>query len=387
MTDERAVDGRKNTPTLYKEKLKCMKERLTRCLQLLKIDHDNQVSKTAFDLIEKTVSDLVKKTQYGEWITALNAIAGSCILNQRILSQSEIYDFLTVAVATNIEEKRRTKAIDDVIFKIYTDIMTNYQSSDPRLKIEYPKIVVDAIAILASGVDAGGKKILVHNIEGYYQMRKLDASEAATTSRNLVTPAKKTTTTSATAASIATLADRRKMEELQSTPPSPLSGSKMLQDDNKLQRVYRDRDEKSDILDSLNKITNRSKRDLEGSISKLQKTDIIRIRDLCLNYDRLQKYTKLITAKGNSLEHQQKFKIALEKDIGRELSEFQLQHAANSIRKAKLYIENVLDRKFVPHGSYGINHTKHNLEYGYLIVGLMQSSRKRAALKTTKEGS
>jgi hypothetical protein len=383
MIDVHAIDGQKNMPTLYKEKLKCMKERLTRCLQLLKIDHDNQISKTAFDLIEKTVSDQEKKTQYGEWITALNAVAGSCVLNQQILSQSEIYDFLTVAVATNIEEKRRTKAIDDVIFKIYTDIMTNYQSSDPRLKIEYPKIVVDAIAILASGVDAGGKKILVHNIEGYYQMRKLDASDAASTSRTIATPAKKTTTTSATAASIATLANRRKMEELQSTPLPPLSGSKMSQDANKLQQGYRGRD----ILDSLNKITNRSKRDLEGSISKLQKTDIIRIRDLCRNYDKLQKYTKLIATKGNSLEQQQKFKIALEKDIGRELSEFQLQHAANSIRKAKLYIENVLDRKFVPHGSYGINHTKHNLEYGYLIVGLMHSSRKRVALKTTKDGS
>ena len=382
MIDEHKVDGHKNTPALYKEKLKCMKERLTRCLQLLKIDHNNQISKTAFELIEKTVSDQAKKTQYGEWITALNAIAGSCVLNQQILSQSEIYDFLTVAVATNIEEKHRTKAMDDVIFKIYTDIMTNYQSSDPRLKIEYPKIVVDAIAILSSGVDAGGKKIFVHNIEGYYQMRKLDASEA----RDLAIPTKKTMTTSATAASIATLVDRRKMEERQSTPTS-LSGTKMSSDDNKPQQVHRGRDEKLDILDSLSKITNRSKRDLEGSISKLQKTDIIRIRDLCRNYDKLQKYTKMILTKGNSPEQQQKFKIALEKDIGRELSEFQLQHAANSIKKAKQYIENVLDRKFVPHGSYGINHTKHNLEYGYLIVGLMQSSRKRTALKATKEGS
>jgi hypothetical protein len=51
--------------------------------------------------------------------------------------------------------------------------------------------------------------------------------------------------------------------------------------------------------------------------------------------------------------------------------------AANSIRKVELYIENVLDGKFIPHGSYGINHTKHNLEYGYLVVGLMQSSRKK----------
>jgi hypothetical protein len=382
MIDEHKVEGHRNTPALYKEKLKCMKERLTRCLQLLKIDHNNQISKTAFELIEKTVSDQAKKTQYGEWITALNAIAGSCVLNQQILSQSEIYDFLTVAVATNIEEKRRTKAIDDVIFKIYTDIMTNYQSSDPRLKIEYPKIVVDAVAILSSGVDAGGKKILVHNIEAYYQMRKLDASEA----RDLATSAKKIMTTSATAASIATLVDRRKMEERQSTPTS-LSGTKMSSDDNKPQQVHRGRDEKLDILDSLSKITNRSKRDLEGSISKLQKTDIIRIRDLCRNYDKLQKYTKMIMTKGNSPEQQQKFKIALEKDIGRELSDFQLQHAANSIKKAKQYIENVLDRKFVPHGSYGINHTKHNLEYGYLIVGLMQSSRKRTALKATKEGS
>ena len=47
--------------------------------------------------------------------------------------------------------------------------------------------MVDAIAILASGVDAGGKKILVHNIEGYYQMRKLDASDLATSSRNRAT--------------------------------------------------------------------------------------------------------------------------------------------------------------------------------------------------------
>jgi hypothetical protein len=31
-----------------------------------------------------------------------------------------------------------------------------------------------------------------------------------------------------------------------------------------------------------------------------------------------------------------------------------------------------LDGKFVPHGTYGINHTKHDLEYGYLIVGLVR---------------
>ena len=108
----------------------------------------------------------------------------------------------------------------------------------------------------------------------------------------------------------------------------------MSPDDYKPQKVLRGREEKSDIIDSLNKITDRNKRDLEASISKLQKTDIIRIRDLCKNYDKLEKYTKLIMTKGNNLEQQQKFKIALEKDIGRELSEFQLQHASKFNKKS-----------------------------------------------------
>ena len=79
----------------------------------------------------------------------------------------------------------------------------------------------------------------------------------------------------------------------------------------------------------------------------------------------------------------QKFKTALENETGRKLSSHQLQRAANSIRKAKLYIENILDGKFIPHGSYGINHIKHNLEYGYLIVGLMQPSKRK--ITTIKE--
>jgi hypothetical protein len=47
--------------------------------------------------------------------------------------------------------------------------------------------------------------------------------------------------------------------------------------------------------------------------------------------------------------------------------------------------DNVLDGKVIPHGSYGINHTKHNLEYGYLIVGLMQPRKKRTITTISKE--
>ncbi|HEU4824779.1 MAG TPA: hypothetical protein VFS97_15260 [Nitrososphaeraceae archaeon] len=109
----------KDSPTQYEEELKSMKERLTRCLQLLNINYnDNQISTTAFKLIEKALSEqTTKKTYLGQWIIALNTIAGSCLLNQRVFSQSEIYDFLAVAVTTSIE--RRTKVIDEIIFRIY----------------------------------------------------------------------------------------------------------------------------------------------------------------------------------------------------------------------------------------------------------------------------
>jgi hypothetical protein len=132
-----------------------------------------------------------------------------------------------------------------------------------------------------------------------------------------------------------------------------------------------------ELVESLNKITDRSKKDIQASIAKLQRRDIERIKDLCKNYNKLQKYSKLIT----DTDDLQKFKTALQNEIGKKLSDHQLRHAVKSIRKVKLYIENVLDGKFIPHGSYGINHTKHNLEYGYLIVGLMQPNRRRTTTR------
>jgi hypothetical protein len=339
-----------DTPAQYEEEIKCMKERLTRCLQLLKKNNDNQISKTAFKLIE---NDHSRETRYGNWIIALNAIAGSCLLNQRELSQSEVYDFLTLAVTTTIQG--RTKTIDDTVFRIYKDIMATYESSDEKLKIAYPKIIVDAVAVLAKGEDESGKKIPIHNVEYYYQMRKSDAMSASVTAASDVPFADTAiVTTAASAASIKSIGRDMKVEE----------------------PTLR-KDEESELIDILNKITDRGKKDIQTSIAKLEGRDVHRLEDLCKNYSKLQEYSKLIADTDNL----QKFKAALQSESGRKLSEHQVQHAASSIKKAKLYVENVLDGKFTPHGSYGINHTKHNLEYGYLIVGLMQPSRKRTGTR------
>jgi len=238
-----------------------------------------------------------------------------------------------------------------MIFRIYRDIMANYESSDNKLKISYPRIIVDIVSILAKGVDTRGNKIPLHNLEHYYQMRKSDTiSTSAIASQVPIS--------TATAASIKSIESNGKKEE-----------------------PTLNRDEESELVEVLDKITDRGKKDIQKSIAKLDRRDIERIKDLCKNYNKLQKYSKLITDADNL----QEFKTALENETGRKLSSHQLQRAANSIRKAKLYMENVLDGKFIPHGSYGINHTKHNLEYGYLIVRLMQPSKRRTMSTTTKE--
>ena len=344
MKNNRAPD----VPTPSEEEIKFMKERLTRCLQLLKLNRDDKISKTSFNLIEKSpVNGL--KSRNGNWIIPLNAIAGSCLLNQRVFSQSEVYDFLTVAVTTSLEG--RTKAIDELVFRIYRDIMATYDSLDDKPKIAYPKIIVDVVAILAEGVDTSGKRIPVHNVEVYYQTRKSDVISSTPPALPSETPA-----TAATAMSIRSIAKTPKTEN------EPIPIDKVIE---------------SELITVLTTITGRNRNDIQVSLDRLGRRDFLRLTDLCSNYNKIQKYSKIVTDLGDL--HQ--FKAELEKDIGRKLSNYQIQHAANSVRKVKLYIENVLDGKFVPRGSYGINHTRHNLEYGYLVVGLMQSSRKRTAIK------
>lgn len=318
----------------YQQAMNSLKEVLSRCLQMLKINHYKDINQSSIHYIENSSQEHI--TAFGNWIICLNAIADSCLANKRTLSQSETYDFLTVAVATNIEEKKRNKTMDDIIFRIYRDIMANYETSEYKLKIAYPKIIVDVVAILAKGLNLDGKKVALYQVELYYQKRKETAISIVP--KTITIPR----STSATAASIVTI-------------------------EKKKDALYINEDDKEKTIDILNNLTGRTKKELELSLSKLQRIDIIRLWHLCENYSKLQRYCEIIHGS------EERFKVELQKDLGRKLSIHQLQRAATSIKQAKMYIENVLDGKFQPHGSYGINHVKHNLEYGYQLIGLIQS--------------
>ncbi len=270
---------------------------------------------------------------FGKWITAMKAIADSCVVNARLFSQSEACDFLTVA-AKGVDPKRAgSKIVSDTTFHIYVDIMENYNKAGNKLKLNYPRVIVDSISALDKGVDTKGEAVGIYGIDRYYQERKQTAPEedpaASYSTKPFVEPSGGSPSSRA--------------------PPSF----------------------SNELVESLAQITGRPRRDLERSLMNLQTLEIKKMEDLSQNYKRLQRFSRISKSS--------QFKKEVEKELGRRLTENQLQHAANSIRKARPYIENVLDGKFVPHGTHGINHVKHNLEYGYQLMGLMEPRKRRSS--------
>lgn len=224
------------------------------------------------------------------------------------------------------------------------DIMENYNSYDDTLKSDYPRIIVDIISILHKGIDTKSVKVSLISIDKYYQSRKIQTTTARATTITITTP---TTTTAAASA-------QHKDKNMLSTSDST-----------------------EELIESLSQITGRRKRtDLEESLARLQKADLKRIHELCHNYSRLQKYNNLITG---GLE--QEFKKEIQRELKRRLEPQQLRRAIESVRRVRIYIENILDNKFTPDASHGINHIKHNLEYGYQLMDLIER-RQREVLRS-----
>jgi len=305
-------------------------------LDILKIREDSESYRSITQTTITKVPLTIMKT-HGSWITAMKLIADcSGILNYNnnnghVLSQTQLYDFLVLATKV-IEEERANN--NNILLKILRDIMENYEYFSDYLKSNYPRIIVDVISILHKGIDTKGSKVNPVCIEKYYQSRKQQQATMAKEEEEI--PAKATTT--------ATIAAIHKGEVIL----------------------------KEDFVESLAQITNRGEKELEESLAKLQDSDMKCISELCLNYSRLQKYSKLI-AEGS----EQEFKKEIQRELGRKLEAHQLRCATDSVKRVRTYIENILDNKFIPDISHGINHVKHNLEYGYQLMNLIERRRQK----------
>ena len=296
---------------------------LNYCLDALKIRNDSpgfNLNKTEHFLKNITTENIAI---FSVRILVLKFIADSIASYfGQIIPQSQLYDFLTLATEGIREQKRL--GTRDIVFKIYQDIMENYQNSDNIIRNNYPGIIVDVVAILDTGFDTTGKKVAVYGVYDYYLMRKSQANVLA----------------------------EPKIKTINKTQHQIMG--------------------KHILIQTLIQITDRSEEELELLLTKLTESDIRKISNLCTNYTRIEKYCRLI------LTSPKDFRSEVEKELGKKLTDNQVQIAAISIRKVAKYIENILDGKFVPHDSHGINHIKHNLEYGYQVMGLIESKRKKS---------
>ena len=291
------------------------------CLDVLKIKEGTEVYTNAVELKQKA------QISSNEWIIAMKTIASASYITSYIFSQSQLSDFLTLA-AKGVEQDKTSS--DIIIFKMYRDIIENYDNFTDSLKTNYPGIIVNVISVINRG-----SRVNPISIEKYYQSIKQQAAMAE--EERLEKTSMTTMTTTAAAAAI----HKAKI---------PLS--------------------KDDVVECLVHIINRDRRELEKSIERLSYSDLKKISEISRNYSKLQRYsTKLIT--------KEEFKNEIQKEVGRELRPYQLTRAANSIRRVQLYIENILDNKFVHDSSHGINHIKHNLEYGYSLMNLIKLPRRR----------
>lgn len=311
--------------------------------------------------IKQDTSSLVKNLETSDndefWINIMKAIVVICDENKYIFSKAELCDFLTIGARgldnkkyetiVNSENQLMNKVVSDAIFSIYKDIMENYDNVDNELKNYYPKIILNIISIIRRGSDISGEKVNLYGLERYYLKNKHDA---ANKKLDISEPI---------------VADVQNTDNLDAKKPNDNSSLQPLIPSSVNENIM----SKKDLVNSLSVITGRKKNELNELLAKIPEQDFKKITDLCLNYSKLQKYSRLIGT--------EEFSHQIEKELGRKLNDRQLQHATISIRKVKTYVENVLDGKFVPHGSHGINHVKHNLEYGYQLMGLIEYRRRR----------
>lgn len=262
-------------------------------------------------------------TPSDKWFHVLKILAICSVKNNFVFSQSQIYDLLTIF--SRIADEKKKEVVNTVTFNVYKDVMENHHKLEENLKLIYPVIIVNLMHIIKYNKDIDGNLVNLFSINNYYQKSKSNINQELQKIRSF---------------------------EFQ---------DKRLEGNN------------TETISILELFTGRIEKDLLKLYSNLQESDQKKIADLCSNYQKIQDYGKLIETEN--------FSDVIEKEIGRKLSDSQLQHAANSIKKTKVYLENVLDGGFIPKGKHGINHVKHNIEYGFQLMGIIQSKRRKSEIK------
>ncbi len=325
------------------------------------------------------------------FIIVLKTIASFLQINNFAMEKSKLYDFFINSynfLSVNIDKSERDiqinsklSLVDNIVFEICHDILLTYDSHDVKTKIQFPNLVVDILSILFFKVDTYGKGVSLFQIKSYYGNKK----DSIANKRYLYqsTISNKGYEKAKPPDIIGLNTKKPEVDFIISptnlTPPelSPPMQS-LAQTTTTINHIYNAKthlapdnfeycEDAEGIVYRLAEITNREPDSIRGSLSILPGKEIRKLFDICNNYNKIIKYSQFETIKD--------FKQEIENELGRTLSDKQVRHSQISIKKVQFYIANILDGKFEPHLTHGINHIKHNFEYGYRLVGLIRNTK------------
>jgi hypothetical protein len=294
--------------------------------------------------------------------------------NTFVLQKSDVYDFFIMSYKFLIDHliKKQVNSIpftlstfDNVVFEICNDFLHSYDTFDKNMKIQFPNLLVDVLSIIFFKSDLDGKKISLFQLKTYYESKKSSLLEHVYSypSKELqVLPGKSNKNSKELIDSIDTV---RTPSIIQKTYTDVKRDEAPSYDSELVNNVYLT----DEMVLRLAQIVQRDPDQVKKSLSVLPKKELQKLHDICNNYSKILRYGKLIELKD--------FKTEIESELGRSLSDKQIRHSQISIKKVQFYIENILDGKFETHLTHGINHVKHNFEYGYRLVGLINNAKSK----------
>ena len=294
--------------------------------------------------------------------------------NTFVLQKSDVYDFFIMSYKFLIDHliKKQVNSIpftlstfDNVVFEICNDFLHTYDTFDKNMKIQFPNLLVDILCIIFFKSDLDGKKVSLFQLKTYYESKKSSLLEHVYSypSKELqFLPGK-------------SIKNSKEPIDNIDTVRMPLTMKKTYTD------VKRDNAPSyapelvntgymtDEMVLRLTQIVHRDPDQVRKSLSGLPEKELQKLHDICNNYNKVLRYGKLIELKD--------FKTEIESELGRSLSDKQIRHSQISIKKVQFYVENILDGKFETHLTHGINHVKHNFEYGYRLVGLISNTKSK----------
>jgi hypothetical protein len=287
-----------------------------------------------------------------------------------VLAKNEIYDFFITSYKFSAAHVDKTKSnqdvpksnlmiVDNVIFEICNDMLNNYDKYDDAIKIQIPNLLVDIVTILFLKVDPYGKKVSIFQIKPYYVSKK-----ECLLNKEYFYPSK--------IGIVEDIGPEPLVDDIKTKGPNNykeenVKPGEVIEVNSAPDTALCKDFMRSDMVFKIHQITKRDSDSIERSLSLLPEKEIRKLYDICNNYNKIVKY--------NNFDNLKDFKSELENELKRPLTEKQIRHSQISIKKVHFYMGNILDGKFEPHLTHGINHVKHNFEYGYRLAGLLRNAK------------